>query len=283
MRDLFNERQAKINEYLNHRNKLPNSQRKDIPDNIFIKCDSCGHVILKEEFEKQLNVCPNCNFHAYIKPRQRILNMCDSFQEINQELITKDNGFPGYKEKLIKAEEISKENEAILTGIAKINDIEFALGIMNSQFMMGSMGSVLGEKVARLAEISIQKKIPLVIFCASGGARMQEEIISLMQMAKTTAIISKLKSMNLGYITIITNPTYGGVSASFASLGDITIAEPKANFGFAGRRVIANTIKEELPTDFQSVETSLKQGMIDMIINRKDLRKVLYDLMSYLG
>ena len=188
--------------------------------------------------------------------------------------------FEGYKEKIQALQEKTKIQEAIQTGTGNINGLKVAIGVMDSNFMMGSMGSVVGEKITRLVEKAIQEKLPVILFCVSGGARMQEGIISLMQMAKTSSAIAKLDEAGLLYISVLTDPTTGGVTASFASLGDIILAEPGALIGFAGPRVIEQTIKQKLPEGFQSAEFLLEHGFIDKIVERKDMKNTLYNIVK---
>ena len=208
----------------------------------------------------------------------------DSFIEMFQEIkVTNPLEFPGYEEKLKKAEQKSGLDEGVLCGVGNINSKKVATAIMDSNFMMGSMGSAVGERITRIIEYATQNKLPLIIFTASGGARMQEGIISLMQMAKTSAAIAKHDEAGLLYISVITNPTTGGVTASFAMLGDIIISEPGAILGFAGRRVIENTINQKLPEDFQSAEFMLEKGFVDDIVDRKNLKNYLSRVLKLHG
>ena len=208
----------------------------------------------------------------------------DSFIEMFQEIkVTNPLEFPGYEEKLKKAEQKSDLDEGVLCGVGNINSKKVATAIMDSNFMMGSMGSAVGERITRIIEYATQNKLPLIIFTASGGARMQEGIISLMQMAKTSAAIAKHDEAGLLYISVITNPTTGGVTASFAMLGDIIISEPGAILGFAGRRVIENTINQKLPEDFQSAEFMLEKGFVDDIVDRKNLKNYLSRVLKLHG
>lgn len=251
-----------------------------IPDNVFYKCERCATSILSDELKKNLYVCPTCGYPHRVKPRKRIKMICDTFEETNQDLkFSKEEAFEGYYPKLSEYQVKTGEFDAVITGIATIDDTKFAIAVMNSFFMMGSMGEVVGEKITMLIEEAYKKKLPLIIFSASGGARMQEGIISLMQMAKTSAALSRFREKGL-FISVLTHPTTGGVSASFASLGDITIAEPSALVGFAGRRVIENTIKETLPDEFQTAEFLVKKGFIDMIVERKMLKETLYRILK---
>lgn len=248
----------------------------------WVKCDACKDILYKDEVHKNLNVCPNCGKHFRISARRRISQIVDAgtFEEINEDMQTIDPlEFEGYTKKLDTLKEKTKINEAVRTGYGKINGNEVILAIMDGNFMMGSMGSVVGEKITLAIEEAIKHKLPFIAFCVSGGARMQEGIISLMQMAKTAAALSKLDKEGLLYISVLTDPTTGGVTASFAMLGDIIIAEPKALIGFAGPRVIEQTIKQKLPEGFQKSEFLLEHGFIDLIVERKDMKDILTKLL----
>lgn len=251
----------------------------DIPDDVFYQCEECGVSILTDELKANYFVCPSCGHHHKLRARTRIKELCDDFSEMNSTMSTLNPDFEGYAEKLEMYGKKTRMLDAVVTGEALIYDVKCALGIMDSNFMMGSMGSVVGEKLTRLVEHAMAKNLPLIIFSTSGGARMQEGIISLMQMAKTSAAIGRYKENGL-FISVLTHPTTGGVSASFASLGDITIAEPDALIGFAGRRVVENTIKETLPDDFQKAEFLLDHGYLDMIVERKNLKNTLYKILK---
>ncbi len=249
-----------------------------IPEGLWIKCDNCKATIYNEDFELGLYVCPECNKHFRIGARKRIEMIADlnSFKE-EFETLSSTNflNCPMYDEKLEKAVKISGLREAVITGTCTIEGIGIALGVMDTEFIMGSMGSVVGEKITRLTELAIKKKLPLIIFTASGGARMQEGIVSLMQMAKTSAAIAKHNAAGLLYIPVLTDPTTGGVTASFAMLGDIILAEPNTLIGFAGPRVIKQTINCSLPEGFQTAEFLLKHGFVDRIVERKNLKSVI--------
>lgn len=258
----------------------------EIPDDLWLKCPKCNATLIRDDVEKELNVCTKCSYHFRISARERIymISDADSFTELYKDLESANPiDFPGYEEKLAKLKEINRMNDAIICGECKINGYRTALAVMDSNFLMGSMGSVVGEKIARLFEYACEKELPVVIFTASGGARMQEGIVSLMQMAKTSAAVKKHSNKGLLYITVLTDPTTGGVTASFASLGDIIIAEPKALVGFAGRRVIEGTIKQKLPEEFQTAEFLLEHGFVDMIVARKAMKKVISRLFKLHG
>jgi acetyl-CoA carboxylase carboxyl transferase subunit beta len=251
------------------------------------KCKSCNKEIDPEELLINLNVCPNCGYHGYIgtMERIRITSDEDSFNEIARDLNSVDflnfYDLKSYGSRLTEARLKSGLNEAIVVGDARINGIGTSLGVMDFNFMGGSMGSVVGEKIKIIADYSIANKLPLIIFCASGGARMQEGIMSLMQMAKTVSCINRLRENKIPYICLITNPTTGGVSASFATVADIIISEPGTLFCFAGPRVVEQTIKKAVPPDFGSAERNLRNGQIDMIVERKDIKDILTRLLKF--
>ena len=245
---------------------------------LFTKCPRCNTSHFISFLKHHKYVCSKCNFYFRLNPQTRIKMLCDrgSFKEINKGMKSLDPlNFPNYKDKLHKAIKSTKQNESVMTGVCKINGFTTTLAVLNPMFMMGSMGSVTGEKITRMLEYSIDLNIPAVIITASGGARMQEGILSLMQMTKTSAAVKKLNNEGLPLFTVLTDPTTGGVSASFAMLGNVIIAEPNSLIGFAGPRVIKQTIGQELPDNFQKSEYLLKHGMIDMVIKRKNLKTTL--------
>ena len=249
-----------------------------LDDNIWVKCKACNEVILRTDMEDNRNVCPKCNLHLRQGGRSRIEITIDkgTFVEYDSNLISKNPlDFPDYEEKLKKARDCSGELDAVITGQGEIEGNPCVICVMDSNFMMGSMGSVVGEKISRAIEKAIEKKLPVIIFCASGGARMQEGILSLMQMAKTSAALGRLSDAGLLYVSVLTDPTTGGVTASFAMLGDVILAEPKAQIGFAGRRVIEQTIKQILPDEFQTAEFLQEKGFVDKIVNRSEMKSVL--------
>lgn len=265
-------------------------RKKEIPDGLWTKCPSCGEIIFKKKLEENLKVCPKCDYHFTLSAEERINMLVDpqSFEEMDRFLVSPDplqfEGPKPYKQKLKEEQEKTKMLDAVITGKGSINSIEVIIGVTDSRFMMGSMGCVLGEKVTRAIERSIEEKLPLVIISGSGGgARMQEGMLSLMQMAKTSGALSRHHKARLPYISILTNPTMAGVLASFASLGDVLIAEPKALIGFTGPRVIEQTIRQKLPEGFQTSEFLLQHGLIDMIVHRKKLRDTLSLLIEYLS
>lgn len=250
-------------------------ERSEIPPDAWDKCEECGFVDLTDKFESTLQVCPECGHHRRIGAYRyiEILTDTDSFVELYGDLRSVDTlRFEGYADRIRKAEKRPPFHEAILAGHAKIANIKVNIGVMEFSCMGGSMGAVVGEKATRLALRSLEKKIPLVIVSASGGARMQEGVLSLMQMAKTSAALSRLRQEGIPYISILTNPTTGGVTASYAMLGDVNLAEPKALIGFAGPRVIQQTINQDLPEGFQTTEFLVDHGMIDRAVPRGELR-----------
>ncbi|MDR1259998.1 MAG: acetyl-CoA carboxylase, carboxyltransferase subunit beta [Endomicrobium sp.] len=256
------------------------SEKKGFPAGIWTKCKKCDEIFLQKDFEENFMVCLKCGYYTRLSAYQRIEFTVDkkSFKEINADINSINFlNFPGYSDKI----ENSKINEAIITGEAKINGFNVIIAVMDFEFMGGSMGSVVGEKIVRAVEKAIKKKYHLIIISASGGARMQEGTMSLMQMAKTSASIAKLADSKLAYISILTDPTTGGVAASFAMLGDINIAEPKALIGFAGPRVIEQTIKQKLPEGFQLSEFLEKHGMIDIIAERKNMKDILTKILRF--
>lgn len=251
--------------------------------NLFIKCPQCKTTHFINFFAKKKFVCPDCHYHFRLTPEEWVKYLCkgNRFQEKDKNLYTIDPlEFPNYQDKLKKAYKQSKAKSAVKAGITEIGEYPVVLAVLDANFMMGSMGAVVGEKITKAAELALDKGLPLIIISASGGARMQEGVISLMQMAKTSAAIKRLDDAGLLFISILTNPTTGGVSASFAFLGDIIIAEPNALIGFAGPRVIQQTIGEELPDGFQRSEFLLEHGMLDLITERAYLKKTLEKLLS---
>ncbi len=258
----------------------------DEDDHDSVKCPRCQSLVLRERFEELHRVCPNCNYHGRISAQERLEITVDkdSFSELDSEMISCDPiDFPEYPEKQQELRDKTGLKDAVVTGTAQIKGIETVIGIMDSRYMMGSMGSVVGEKIARAFEYASDHSLPVILFTCSGGARMQEGIVSLMQMAKTSGAV-KLHSDKGGlYITVLTDPTTGGVTASFASLGDIIIAEPKVLIGFAGRRVIESTMRQRLPEDFQLAEFMQDKGFVDMIVDRKKMRNTLAHLLELHG
>lgn len=256
-----------------------------IPDGTWVKCSHCGKTIYQKELT-EYKICPECGGHFRIGAWERIAITCDenSFEEFNAGLTSLNPiDFPKYDEIIKNAQERSGLKEGVVTGKCRIEGIETILCVMDSNFMMGSMGSVVGEKITRAFEKATEEKLPIIVFTTSGGARMQEGIISLMQMAKISAAVRRHSDNGLLYITVLTDPTTGGVTASFAMLGDIILSEPGATIGFAGKRVIEQTIRQELPEGFQTAEFQLKHGFVDKIVKRKYLKMVLAKLLRLHG
>ena len=257
--------------------------RQDIPAGLMTKCEQCNEIYYRKEMEKNLFVCPNCDYHHHVRAWKRINSLFDegSFEEWDENLETTNPlNFPEYIEKVKKDQEKTKLREAVVTGKGTIEGTETAFAVMDSRFRMGSMGSVVGEKITRAIERARIEKIPFVIFTASGGARMQEGVLSLMQMAKTSMAIKRFSDEGGFMISVMTHPTTGGVTASFASIGDYNFAEPGALIGFAGRRVIEQTTREKLPKDFQTAEFLLKHGQLDRIVHRHELKPLLANLLK---
>lgn len=257
--------------------------RQDIPAGLMTKCEQCNEIYYRKEMEKNLFVCPNCDYHHHVRAWKRINSLFDegSFEEWDENLETTNPlNFPEYIEKVKKDQEKTKLREAVVTGKGTIEGTETAFAVMDSRFRMGSMGSVVGEKITRAIEQARIEKIPFVIFTASGGARMQEGVLSLMQMAKTSMAIKRFSDEGGFMISVMTHPTTGGVTASFASIGDYNFAEPGALIGFAGRRVIEQTTREKLPKDFQTAEFLLKHGQLDRIVHRHELKPLLANLLK---
>lgn len=259
-------------------NTVEKKSKVTIPDDLLFKCPRCNNVMFMDDFEGASKVCCECSYHARLTARERLNITIDkgTFVEYDANMTSKNPiDFDGYEEKIAKMQESTGLKDAVITGECHIRNKHCVIAVMDSHFMMASMGSVVGEKITRAFERAAEKNLPIVIFTASGGARMQEGIVSLMQMAKTSAAAARHSEKGLLYITVLTDPTTGGVTASFASLGDIIIAEPKVLIGFAGRRVIEGTIKQRLPDDFQSAEFLLEHGFVDMIVNRKNMRRMI--------
>ena len=262
-------------------------KKKDMPGGLWIKCESCGAMLFRKEFEQRHRVCGTCGYHFTLPARERIALTADpgSFDEMWKDLRAIDvlefNDRVPYAEKLVATKAKTGESDAMVTGTALIKGIPCALGVMNFQFLGGSMGMVVGEKIALLCEMAAEKQLPVVLFACSGGARMHEGAVSLMQMAKTCGALQRLHAKGVASISVMTHPTTGGVTASFASVCDLLIAEPGALIGFAGPRVIATTIKKELPKGFQRSEFLLEKGQIDRIVQRASMRDELARLLAY--
>jgi acetyl-CoA carboxylase carboxyl transferase subunit beta len=266
---------------------IKTEKKVKIPEGLWVKCESCREIVYKKEIDKNLKVCPKCNYHFRISAKERLKLLVDegSFTEFDSNLLSGDPlGFKdsiSYKDRIKENQKKSGLKEAVISGEAIIKGYPVSLVVMDFSFMGGSMGSVVGEKVSRAAERALEKKQPLVTVSSSGGARMQEGIFSLMQMAKVSAAIGRVKDNGILFISFIADPTFGGVTASFVMLGDIIIAEPRSLIGFAGPRVIEQTIKQPLPEDFQRAEFLLDHGIIDMVVERKNLRDTLAKLFEF--
>ena len=263
-------------------------KKKPVPDGVFVKCEGCGETVYRKNVEELLQVCPECNYHFRIGALERLRLHTDegTFQEIDAGLTACDPlGFvaeKAYADQIASDRETTGLNEAIICGTCKIEGRDVVFGAMDFLFRGGSMGSVVGEKVTRAAELACREWLPLVTVASSGGARMQEGALSLMQLVKTCAALNRLRDRGIPHISVMTHPTMGGVTASWASIGDVIIAEPKALIGFAGRRVIEETIKQKLPPDFQTAEFLLEHGFVDMIVPRSEIKHTLAQLVDYL-
>ncbi len=265
--------------------RVPKRERLEIPPDAWEKCEACGHTDLREKFVRNLNVCPNCDYHRRIRASEYASVLFDdgAYNEIAGEVRATDPlGFPEYPQRLKKASNNAGDHDALLAASGLLGEMPVNLGVMDFAFMGGSMGSVVGEKISRLGQLSLERKFPLIIISASGGARMQEGVLSLMQMAKAAAILSQLAERKIPYISILTNPTTGGVSASYAMLGDAILAEPGAVIGFAGPRVIKQTLGQDLPEGFQTAEFLLEHGMLDRVVHRRELKQTVGSMLRHM-
>ncbi|MCY6958146.1 acetyl-CoA carboxylase, carboxyltransferase subunit beta [Clostridium brassicae] len=278
----------KKRKYITLKNAVDKIENKEevapnIPGGMWIKCNTCGNIMYKKDLEDNAKVCTSCGKYYRMNAKERIELVIDTgtFREIDRDLKTVNPlDFPQYEDKVAKSKEETGLEEGFVAGYGKIYGKDVVIGVMDSNFMMGSMGSVVGEKITRAIEKATEERLPVIIFTASGGARMQEGMYSLMQMAKTSAVVGRHSEAGLLYIPIITDPTTGGVTASFAMLGDIILSEPGTIIGFAGRRVIEQTIRQKLPEDFQKAEFLLEHGFLDKIVERKELKKTLYKIVD---
>ncbi len=268
------------------RPKYGSLERREMPAGIWDKCPRCRNLIYRKELERNLMVCPKCGYHHRLSAVERLEITLDehAFEEYDASLTSTDPlGFEGYGAKLAEAREKTGQAEAVITGDGTIDGWRTVIAALDFNFMGGSMGSAVGEKITRAAERAVESRLPLVVFSASGGARMQEGVLSLMQLAKTSAAIGRLHEAGLPYLSVMCDPTTGGVTASFAFLGDVILAEPGALIGFAGRRVIEQTIRRKLPDDFQTAEFCLQRGLIDMVVSRAEMRATLARLLAFFG
>jgi acetyl-CoA carboxylase carboxyl transferase subunit beta len=263
-------------------------KKKEIPDGLWTKCEECSETLYNKTLEENLKVCPKCNYHFSLTAYERISLILDkdTFNEFDKDMVSADpldfKGPKTYKDKLKQDQDATGLKDAVISGEGKINSKEVVVAVTDSRFIMGSMGSVVGEKITRAIEYATKNKFPMIIVSGSGGgARMYEGLYSLMQMAKTCAALSYHHKAKLPYISVLTNPTMAGIMASFAGVGDIIMAEPNALIGFTGPRVIEQTIRQKLPTGFQRSEFLLDHGLIDMIVNRKNMKNVLSQLLDY--
>jgi acetyl-CoA carboxylase carboxyl transferase subunit beta len=274
------------------KDKTPLKQSDDkkvrVPEGLWTKCQNCRETLYSKDLEKNNSVCPKCNHHFRISANKRLELLLDegSFVEFDGDMVSVDfldfKDSKSYQERIDAAIAKGGSKDAVICGEGKIDGTPVQMAVFDFSFMGGSMGSVVGEKITRAIERGIEKKMPVIVISASGGARMQESILSLMQMAKTAAALARLRDLGLPYISILTDPTTGGVTASFAMLGDINMAEPKALIGFAGPRVIEQTIRQKLPEGFQRAEYLLEHGMVDLIVERKDMRQKLSRILTML-
>lgn len=265
---------------------LKAEDRRDVPTDVFDKCRGCGEILYRERLAQNLNVCPTCGYHLRIGAHAYISILMDagSFEEFDADLRAADPlGFSDLKDypTRIAAAEAKGKNEGLLSGTGTLEGIDVVLAVMDFDFIGGSMGSVVGEKIARAGLVALKKKIPFMIVSASGGARMQEGIYSLMQMAKTSTVLARIHDEGLPFISILTHPTTGGVTASYAMLGDVNLAEPGALIGFAGPRVIEETIKQELPQGFQRAEFLQEHGMVDRVVDRRELKAMVGTILRH--
>ncbi len=257
--------------------------KREIPEGLMNKCPKCGAIQFSKELEKNLKVCPACSHHFRLNAMERLAMTIDeaTFQEMDADMVSEDPlGFTGYSKKLEQQKLASSLKDSVVTGEGEIGGFPVVIGIMSFDFFSGSMGSVVGEKVTCAIETATEKRLPLVMFSTSGGARMQEGILSLMQMAKTSSALARFQEQGGLFISVFTDPTLGGVSASFASLGDYILAEPGAIVGFAGRIVIEQTIRQKLPDNFQTAEFNLQHGQLDKVVHRKDMKAFLAKLLD---
>jgi acetyl-CoA carboxylase carboxyl transferase subunit beta len=265
--------------------RQPQRERLEIPADAWEKCEACGHTDIREKFVRNFNVCPTCDYHRRIRASDYLSILLDegTVEELEVDLRSTDPlGFPEYPQRLKKATVNAGDGDALIAATGTLDSLPVNVGVMDFAFMGGSMGSVVGEKIARLGQRSLERKYPLIIVSSSGGARMQEGVLSLMQMAKSSALLAMLAERRIPYVSILTNPTTGGVSASFAMLGDAILAEPGAVIGFAGPRVIKQTLGQDLPEGFQTAEFLLDHGMLDSVVHRRQLKQTVSQLLRHM-
>ena len=266
--------------------RQPRREKLEIPADVWEKCEACGHTDIREKFVRNLNVCPSCDHHRRIRAHEYAAILLDdgTVEELEVDMRSTDPlGFPDYPARLKKATTNAGDTDALFAASGMIEGAPVNLGVMDFAFMGGSMGSVVGEKISRLGQRSLERKYPLIIVSASGGARMQEGVLSLMQMAKASAMLAQLAERRIPYVSVLTNPTTGGVSASYAMLGDAIIAEPGAVIGFAGPRVIKQTLGQDLPQGFQTAEFLLDHGMLDSVVHRRELKQTVSQLLRHMS
>jgi acetyl-CoA carboxylase carboxyl transferase subunit beta len=265
---------------------LKAQDRRDVPTDVFDKCKGCGEILYRERLAQNLNVCPNCGHHVRVSAEAYVALLLDegTFDELDSNLRAADalefSDLKPYSARIAAAEAEGK-SEAVISGTGELDGIEVALAVMDFDFIGGSMGSVVGEKITRVGRVALERRIPLIIVSASGGARMQEGILSLMQMAKTSTVLARLHEAGIPFVSILTHPTTGGVTASYAMLGDVNLAEPGALIGFAGPRVIEETIKQELPEGFQRSEFLREHGMVDRVVDRRELKDLVATILRH--
>ncbi|AJY75991.1 acetyl-CoA carboxylase, carboxyltransferase subunit beta [Paenibacillus beijingensis] len=282
-KDLFHKRKYATIPSERERAQQQDRPKRDIPEGLMNKCPKCGTIQFSKELEKNLKVCPSCGHHFRLSAWERIGMTLDDGRlfEFDANMVSEDPlGFPGYAAKLEQQKKNSGLKDAVVTGEGEIGGFPVIVAVMSCDFFTGSMGSVVGEKITRAIEKAMERKLPVIIFSTSGGARMQESILSLMQMAKTSAALAKFQGEGGLYISVMTDPTTGGVTASFASLGDYNLAEPGALIGFAGRIVIEQTIRQKLPDNFQTAEFNMQHGQLDKVVHRKDMKSTLTKLLD---
>lgn len=277
-----------LNDIFRPKIKTMFSKIKDVPENMWLPCPKCGTLMYRKDLHNHLNVCTKCDYHLFLQIQDRFESIFDDgkFSKIELTKVKEDplsfKDLKKYKDRLSQYRNVTKSEDAIEVAIGKVGGVDTVIAAFNFEFMGGSMGTFVGEAIIKAAETAVKKNAALVIIPVSGGARMQESMLSLMQMARTTMAVNKVRDAGLPYIVIFTNPTMGGVSASFAMLGDIHIAEKGAVIGFAGRRVIEQTIKQKLPPEFQTAEYLKEQGMVDIVVHRRDLKQTLADVLQIL-